>query len=302
MAALVSSTEGPKIDDGEQAEACAWALKEAMPLLSGEPCQLAEVALNWHDMGITGTADLVAIHAAGPVHVVDWKFGRGQVEEAQDNLQLAAYAIMASIRWPNHDEVIVHIIQPRLHKHDRATFDNERLREAAQQIAAIRHKAESLTTLTPGSPQCDWCPARANCPELHKVTDMVARTPEAGLVSMKAPELAHLADMGRLARKCADAIDAEVKRRIKGGEDVPGYSLQARKVRELKDIQEAFRRLGLPAPEFLACCKASLPKLATAVQAERGVCKADAVRCVEAELADIIAVEETVAVKREVEK
>lgn len=298
MTSLVSgSSDGPALND-DQAEACAWAMKEVAPMLADHPTMFAEINLNWHDMGMHGTADFVAI-TPELVHVVDWKFGRGEVEEAQDNLQLAAYAIMASIRWPMHSAIVAHVIQPRLRKHDQAKYDNARLSEAARQIAEIRHRAENLTTLVPGKPQCDWCPAKANCPELHKTTALVARTPEAAIASTTAPELARLADMGRLARKCADAIDAEVKRRIKAGEEVPGYSLMSQKQRVLGDIQEAFRRLGIPAPEFLACCKASLPKLAAALKTERGVSKADADRIVEGELADIIAVEESVSIKRE---
>lgn len=298
MASLISGLPGPAIDD-DQAAACSWAMREAMPHLAGDVA--TEVPLEWRDFGLRGTADVIAMADGddAPVHLIDWKFGRGDVEEAQDNLQLAAYSIMASIRWPGRSLFVAHVIQPRLRKHDQATFDRARLAGASQQIAEIRHRAESLTTLIPGHPQCDWCPAKANCPELHKTTALVARTPEAAIASTTAPELARLADLGRLARKCADAIDAEVKRRIKAGEDVPGYSLMSQKQRVLGDIQEAFRRLGIPAPEFLACCKASLPKLAAALKAERGVSKADADRIVEAELADIIAVEESVSIKRE---
>ena len=43
---------------------------------------------------------------------------------------------------------------------------------------------------------------------------MVASTPETAILAATAQALANYADAARLARKCADAIDAELKRRL----------------------------------------------------------------------------------------
>jgi hypothetical protein len=284
----------------DESQAVYWALFAVAEVVVIGGCA-TELPLVWSDMGMTGTADLVAI-GDNVVHIVDWKFGRGDVEDAQDNLQLAAYAIMASLRWPDVEQVVVHVVQPFMRRHDQYAHTRETIQAAAQQIAEIRMRAEAVTTLTPGHPQCDWCPGRANCPALAETTAMVASTPETAILAATAQALANYADAARLARKCADAIDAELKRRLQSGETIPGYVLQSRTTRELTSIGEAFKRLGIPAPQFLECCKASITKLTEAFRKDNNTTAANAKAFISDSLSDIIETVETVAIKREARK
>lgn len=300
MAALVEGRDdGPVPETDEQAANCAWALEQVADIIRRPDLVCTEQEMEWPALDMRGTADLVYL-AGGDLHVVDWKFGRAEVDEAADNLQLAAYACMAALKWPGRNAVVAHVIQPRLGRHDEFRFGHVHLTVARTQILNLKARAEKPDApLCPGDPQCNWCPGKANCPALATSAALATRTPETAILAATGPELAQYADIARLARKWADAIDAEAKRRLVAGEAVPGYGLQTRKTRKLEGIGEAFRRLGIPAPSFLECCSASLPKLEAAYKTEHETTAAQAKADVAAKLCDLIAEETTTAIKRE---
>jgi hypothetical protein len=277
---------------------CEWAWGEVSEFATPST-SVAETMLFWDELGMQGTADLI-VRDGEDLHVIDWKFGRAEVEDAQDNLQLAAYAVMASKGFRVDGAIIVHIVQPRLRVHTQHAFNPAQLAEAERQIIGIKTIAECEDApLRPGSPQCDWCPAKANCPALAQVA---ASSPQTALPAMPPEQLANYADTARLARKWADAVDAELKRRLLTGEVIPGYRLQGRKERELVSIAAAFRQLGLPADEFLACCKASLPKIVEAYRTKKELGEREAKAEVYLLLDGLAEEVETVAIKREARK
>lgn len=70
--------------------------------------------------------------------VVDYKFGRGYVEPADRNYQLAALAVLVRQNFVNVSSVEVHIIQPRAQEYDR------RITSAIYEIADIEYANEVI--------------------------------------------------------------------------------------------------------------------------------------------------------------
>jgi hypothetical protein len=298
MAAQTETMPIREVLTAEQSALCTWAWAEVSRFAT-PATSVAETMLFWDELGMTGTADLI-VRDGEDVHVVDWKFGRAEVEPAQDNLQLAAYAVMARKGFKVDGSIVAHIVQPRLRVHTRYEFLPAQLIEAERQIIGIRTIAECEDApLHPGSPQCDYCPGKVNCPALAQVA---ASSPQTALPAMAPEQLAAYADTARLARKWADAVDAELKRRLLTGEAIPGYRLQGRKDRELTSIASAFRQLGLPADEFLGCCKASLPKIVEQYRRHKELGEREAKAEVYLLLDGLVSEVETLAIKREAKR
>lgn len=128
-----------------------------------------------------GTGDVILVSPMhGFVEVHDLKFGQGQRVTANDNEQLALYALGAVNLARDYgfevDRAALYIHQPRLsagYSEWRVTVDElkavaERLKAAAaksEHAIALVKKGEDIPAeyFTPGDSQCLWCEAKALC-------------------------------------------------------------------------------------------------------------------------------------------
>ena len=119
--------------------------------------------------GVWGTADAVIVTKDGTIHVVDLKFGRGILVEAEDNTQLTLYGIGGlAFDWlcevPVHT-VHVHIVQPRRGNYPSQAYPVEQL---AQWVKDNEHKVARANSgsneAKPGA-HCRWCPVKGKCKE-----------------------------------------------------------------------------------------------------------------------------------------
>jgi hypothetical protein len=217
----------------------------------------------------TGTGDLVVIKpASGEIVSIDLKTGKGVQVYAEGNEQCTMYADGArekfEFEYGPFEEYRNVIIQPRIGHVDEesvALEDHERrvdaLRAAALNVGTARELYDTLgqdngaypeqfeAFLTPGTKQCRFCKAKADCPALEaEVSKGLQSTAPAGRDDFPDLSLSKQASAAvggveeasseklSAAMRAADLIEAwlsavraEVDRRLLDGQEVPGFKL-----------------------------------------------------------------------------
>lgn len=207
-----------------------------------------------------GTVDAIAIDG-NLLHVVDLKYGRGELVEAEGNEQLMLYAagVLATFEeaLPHITHVRLVIVQPRAggvraHMVTRADIEAfvERARIAADLVAEA-YAVDPGQYLQPGEKQCRWCKAKADCPALRAAVeaatiadfdDLSIDTPNTG---WSAERLSQAYAMTSLVEMWVEAVRKLARDRLVAGEPVPGFKLVAgrRGARRWADENEAAAQL-----------------------------------------------------------
>jgi len=108
----------------------------------------------------------------GAIVIIDKKFGRSPVNNAQENRQLMSYAVMLGEIW-DVDQLFVAVNQPRLSKEQRvsiARYDRASIKAAKELIIRIYDGAHNEdgsprkdAPRIAGEEQCKWCKAKLQC-------------------------------------------------------------------------------------------------------------------------------------------
>ena len=167
---LPSQVDGITITN-EHVELLHWCHEKVMDLINGEnEIETPEGAPFQFDLEVTesfpgiegafGTADVV-IQGFDKLIIADYKFGRGRV--SADSMQMDFYA--ACMQQDKHQDVEVHILQPRLNNHDYRLI-------TAEEIWAFRNRVrESIKNRRPEYKEgkwCHFCRAASICPAKKK--------------------------------------------------------------------------------------------------------------------------------------
>lgn len=121
------------------------------------------------EFDVFGTADCLIVTPDGVIHVIDLKYGRGILVDADENTQLTLYGIGAlEFDWlssvPVHT-VKVHIVQPRRSNLVSKTYSVEELGVWAKENQdKVRRAFVGTDDATPGT-HCKWCPIKGSCRE-----------------------------------------------------------------------------------------------------------------------------------------
>lgn len=199
-----------------------------------------------------GTSDIILIiefpDGRKWLHIIDLKYGMGNVVSAVDNEQLRNYGIGTahsfSFMGP-FDEVVMTIHMPRLD-----FTDDDRLTMKELHAFGVTVKIQGQLALdiyegviefseeahlTPGD-HCHFCERRGDCKAL---SEMIAEEVKAGFDDLTGPELDEKADDDLLSRHMSmielietwcKGVRRMVESRLLSGETVPGYKLvQGRK-------------------------------------------------------------------------
>lgn len=127
--------------------------------------------------GMSGTADLIAYsEKLEHLFVIDYKHGRGVAVEAQENPQLACYAIGAVKRYSNRpvSKITLTVVQPRA-SHVRGPIRSwettpQWLAEFEKTLGdAAKLVEDPNAPLVPGD-HCTFCKAAATCPALREMS------------------------------------------------------------------------------------------------------------------------------------
>ena len=205
-----------------------------------------------------GTCDITLQGLDSPIlEVIDYKDGFMYVD-AKDNSQLTAYAggkleaICRPLQLGTHEHpdnpiktVRMTIIQPKIAKQP-IRFVEMTATEVWQACIALNAAAEA--TDKPDAPLCagdwcQWCKHKENCPEraakgLEGVGMMVESSSplfetlqkdQLPVSEMPAIKIAAILDAKPMIEALLKNVSEEAEKRLKAGEDVPGYTMAAGK-------------------------------------------------------------------------
>lgn len=229
-----------------------------------------------------GTSDAIVIKD-NTMHVIDLKYGKGIKVYANDNSQARLYALGAYYMFDgiaDIKDIVVSIVQPRLDHID--VSDPIAIADLLKFGEYARLKAEEvLSSNAPrvaGEKQCQFCKAKATCPEQRRLVEqtMLAafdQLDEAPLVDkLSDDDLRQALDNKKLIISWLDAVEARVMDKLTSGEGFTGYKLvEGRSLREWTDEQVAASTLT----ELLGE-EAYSKKLISVTQAEKVLGKAKA--------------------------
>lgn len=239
-----------------------------LPILAERRVDFSKV-IGVEDQG--GTADVIIVSEDGTeIQVRDLKFGRGVRVTAEDNPQLMLYALGALEEFDilgEVERVTVGIHQPRIADGTSEwTVSVEDLR--AFGTAAANAAAAALAPdapRVPGPKQCQWCKAKATCPELAEFVIKTVAGDFVDLTQEIAPQIEgaatlvplvggkHLASMLRAVDLVEDwcaAVRKHADAELLNGRPVPGFKLVQgkrgnRKWRDAVEAEEAMKAMRL---------------------------------------------------------
>jgi hypothetical protein len=116
----------------------------------------------------SGQQDFVSIDRTtnARAFLTDYKSGRKESQEAADNLQVRAGAVLLKEAEPTLEEIDGSITEPMVTWNPiRVRYTNASLLEAKKEILGIVERAERESTKRVAGSWCVHCPARANCRE-----------------------------------------------------------------------------------------------------------------------------------------
>lgn len=268
--------------DAEQASAVEKCLNYVSALESGADEVQKELRLDV--CGVTwGTSDRI-IRRGAELHVVDFKFGFGSIDDAEINLQGWAYALGAWALYPECATCTVHFLLPRRDEVSRHTFTRADIGRMELAVRTIIAKCEEFDRtgnpdmLVPSEENCLYCGRKGVCPKVASVALATVKkyAPLEVVEEVHSSQITNPAQMARLVsavKVMEKFIDSVKHHSLQMALDQGGLYDEAgklvyevaqksatREVTNLGAAVEVFRSVGLTDAELLTACKLSLPK------------------------------------------
>lgn len=184
--------------------------------------------------------------------IIDYKSGRGEVEDASQNLQLRCLVSLLDESWGYaFDRITVAIIQPLAGHPSVAVYEMEDIHDAIVESEELMSEIKKLgQPRTPSESACRYCKGKPFCPEARELavapplTDMpVGITPDAIAATLTNNTLAAFLDRAAQAEAVIEACRAEARRRLSEGDEIEGWTLKEGAVREsIKDTERVYLR------------------------------------------------------------
>ena len=222
-----------------------------------------------------GTADRIIRRTKTFVDLPDWKFGRLDVDPAENNVQGWAYALGVFELWPEVTAVRVWFVLPRLDKIHRHTFtrgDLPQLRKTVRTIVDNANKFlatgdESLLRRTEYG--CNYCGRKAKCPLFVNYAVQIAHkyaplevVDEVHSSQITDPaQMAKLLTAARVLEKMVESVKVHALEMALAHGGLPGYEVAERRgTRSIRDLGLAIPVLEkhLDDRELLSVAKISL--------------------------------------------
>ena len=249
---------------------------------NGDRMEVFEKRL-WAASGLfSGQGDAVFIKDDGEATIVDYKFGRGEVEPAERNYQLAAMAVLVADNYgvEQIEKVRALIIQPRaLDKNKRITecvytkADVDAAREAIN--AACKEAIEYAQPRQKCGYWCNYCKSAYRCKtaqlEIAKQYAIATSTPT---LAIGAHNVVEMFTKATVVKKLCDEILAAVKNFIVKNPD-HGTALELAagakrsKLGDAGKIYDAVCSIGITPEEFVGVCDVGMTKLQSLYFAKR---------------------------------
>lgn len=254
-----------------------------------------EVEIEAHsDLGYLGRDDLggridVRItQLMGPMHVIDYKHGRGVPVYPEENSQLMIYGLGDNVKedmMPT--DVTLTIVQPRCPKNeavDSWTIPADELRMWGTDVLLPAAEAtdDVMAECVPGEKQCYWCRASGHCDAAHNMALTVAveefpeledGPPDPGLatkavMAMDMDRVLRIKAMQPFMEAAIKAAVARIDAELNAGREVPGWKLvEGKSNRRWKaGAEEALKRKRVPASVIYDKKLASFTKIEKAAK------------------------------------
>ena len=229
---------------------------------------------------IFGTVDRVIIRGSH-VDLVDFKFGVGEIDDADVNIQGQAYLLGVMDKFPELQTATVHFIIPRRDEVLTHNYSREQMEDIRLRINMIVEKAElENREAIPNTEGCKYCKHKLSCPALSDKMLPLAKKYSASVEDFEmtlwgsySPEnindpavLSKMLNVASVVDKWQAAAKKQAtKLAVEDGEEIPGYDLHYRtaslKIDDTQGAYDAVEHLLSP-DEFMDACDVSLPKLA----------------------------------------
>jgi hypothetical protein len=283
-----------KLETEEQEEAVQMALAYAEKLVEqlqeswdGVVGDAREVKVSID--GLTeGTVDRVLTAGIRAI-VLDYKFGRTPVDDAEINIQGQSYVVGVFEEYPELEEIKLIFLAPRIDYVTEATYTRKDIPRIRKRIAAIISRCEDpAKEPTPCEKACAYCGGKAQCPALSEVAFSVGETLPVPVTYdpgqlVNPQEMAKALVLSSLLEDWAKQVRRSVtKAVVEEGMEVPGFTLRSRAgAHEVTEVFDAIQTV-LGTFESLdisvimqQACSLSLPKLADIIAATTGETKKD---------------------------
>lgn len=212
---------------------------------------------------VWGTADAVIVTPDGTIKIVDLKFGKGVLVDAEDNTQLLLYGVGGlSFDWlsevPVHT-VEAHIVQPRRNNFPSQSYPVEELAKwVKENTSKVARAFNGTDEANPGT-HCKWCPIKGTCRERAELNlklaafDFAAADPIcAKHDAMSEEELVKIFGAIPMIRGYLDDVEAEMSKRAHE-RPVSGLKwIAGRAVRKVIDVTKAVLTLRAAGIEPMA--------------------------------------------------
>jgi hypothetical protein len=189
--------------------------------------------------------------------IIDYKSGRGAVEDASQNLQLRCLVALLDESWGfTFDRITVAIIQPLAGHASVSSYQHQDIHDAIVESSELMGEIKKLgQPRTPSESACKYCKGKPYCSEARElaVTGPLANapegiTPDAIAATLTSSHLAQFLDRAAQAEAVIEACKSEARRRLSEGETIEGWTLKDGSVRESitnsEQVASRFLELG----------------------------------------------------------
>ena len=229
-----------------------------------------------------GTADRLVLHTSGLcAELVDYKFGRVSVGDADNNIQGQSYAVGVLQMFPSVKNVRVHFLLPRRDEITTSLYSRDDLSRMVLRVATVIARCESkFATETPDTENCLYCARKGRCGALAGTALVYAGKSDA--VELPATwnpraieDPAVLAVAMRAVPVLEDwckAVKQEALARVNGGTHIPGYVLRrrsgGREIVNAEGVLTAAMLAGASRPELIDSARWSLTAIKDMIAAK----------------------------------
>lgn len=195
-----------------------------------------------------GTADCIILDGS-TLTIIDLKYGQG-VKVYADTTQTKIYALGAIAEFgvlEDIETINMIIYQPRLDHIDESTMTFDELMRFGEWVKERAELAmQPNAPLTAGEKQCQWCKAKARCPELMRYTENAIQASFGDFDELPSvnrlsdTQLAIAMSSASLIKSWLSAIEEHVRERLESGSGFTGYKLvEGRSSRDWSNEEEA---------------------------------------------------------------
>lgn len=191
-----------------------------------------------------GTSDCILV-TEKTLHVFDYKHGKGVPVSAVDNKQLKLYGIGAWI-WvraffPNIEEVVLHVIQPRINNISVWSIPLPDLLAWAENEVkpAAKRALSDDAPFVPSEKQCRFCGIRATCRARMENAQAIKNSQNFGKLppTLTDAEVGEALTLGKQVADWLKKLESYASKKLETGGSIPGYKLVAGRTTRVWDDQ-----------------------------------------------------------------